>query len=352
MIKRLYLLPVLSFFSLTSFAGYGIITTLEAPIVRSLNVDAPTVMTARKGQKIYIHDKYFKNGPNDVIYIKEDKNQDFGAFETEEGYEKFYETLDKNGQKAYISRYYVKLITNDQREFTQKITPFKPDPNDYRLAEPLPENYPFQSPEMGRARVSLSMGPDIKSNYNYNSILTEEDFSNRYGFELAFGRKANWDTENRFYFGAIVQAWTSEARFQLFDDRKTTESRSQLSAGPYLSYDPYRDNDMRLTMEASLLVSYTRNLVKQTDLSGFSEERLFSGLGFSPRLSSYIQWKTMSQSVRFISGFDVQFYMPQSLTSSTEPISDFWNEFEDETDRVSIPLTAHWSLFLGIQTDF
>lgn len=334
------------------WAGYGIITTLEAPIVRSLDVDAPTVMTARKGDKIYIHDKYFKNGPYDVIYLKEDDDQDFGSVETEEGYEKFYETIDKNGQTAYISRYYVKLITHDERELTQNITPFKPDPNDYRLAEPLPENYPLQSPEMGRARVSFSMGPDIKSNYNYNSILTEEDFSNRYGFEVAFGRKANWDNENRFYFGGILQAWTSEARFSLFDDRTTNESRSQLSIGPYLSYDPYRDDSIRLTIETSLFLSYTRNLVEQTDLSGFSEERLFSGIGFSPRISSFIQWNTMTQSVKFITGFDVQFYLPQTLKSSTEPVSDFWNEFEQEEDSVSIPLTAHWSLFLGIQTDF
>ena len=341
-----------TFFIPSTFAGYGIITTLDAPIVRSLDVDAPTVMTARKGEKIYIHDKYFKNGPNDVVYIKEDKNPNFGALETEEGYEKFYETLDKNGQKAYISRYYVKLITNDKREFTQNITPFKPDPNDYRMSEPLPKDYPFQSPDMGRARISFSMGPDLKSNYNYNSVLTEEDFSNRYGLELAFGRKANWDKENRFYFGGVFQAWTSQARFTLFDDRKTTESRSQLSLGPYLSYDPYRIKGLRLTLETSIMVTYTRNLVEQMDITGFSEQRIFSGFGLSPRFTSFFQWDAFAQSARIITGFDIQLYVPQTLTSSTEPTSDLWNEFQDETDSVAIPFTAHWSLFFGIQTNF
>ena len=154
---------LLSFFTLKSFAGVGIVTTLEAPIVRSLEVDSPTVMTKRKGEKIYIHDRYFKNGPNEIIFVQDDETKEasFSQMENDEGYEKFYETIDKNGQKAYISRYYVKLITHDAREFTQNITPFVPDPNDYRLEEPLPEGYPIRKPEMGRARVSFSFGPDL-----------------------------------------------------------------------------------------------------------------------------------------------------------------------------------------------
>ncbi|MEC7276102.1 MAG: hypothetical protein VXV96_07260 [Bdellovibrionota bacterium] len=350
MIKTL----LLSFFTLKSFAGVGIVTTLEAPIVRSLEVDSPTVMTKRKGEKIYIHDRYFKNGPNEIIFVQDDETKEasFSQMENDEGYEKFYETIDKNGQKAYISRYYVKLITHDAREFTQNITPFVPDPNDYRLEEPLPEGYPMRKPEMGRARVSFSFGPDLKSNYNYNSVLTEEDFSNRYGFEISFGKKANWDNEDRFYFGGIFQGWTSEARFKLFDDRTTRETRSQLSLGPYISYDPWRNKDFKLTLETALLISYTRNLVNQADDFGFEEERLFSGIGVHPRFSSFIQMNTKVQDLKVIAGFDVQFYLPQSLTNKSEPISDYWNEVATDEDNINIPFSAHYALFLGIQTDY
>jgi len=335
-------------------AGYGIITTLDAPIVRDMTIDSPVILTARKGDKIYIHNKYFINGPLDVVYKADDQQtaEDLKDLETEDGYEKFYETIDKNGQTAYISRYYVKLITTDIREFSQAVTPFNPDPNDYRPAEPLPVNYPIVSPEDHRAKLSFFVGPDLKSNYNYDLVLTQEDFSNRYGFDISYGRKASWDNENRFYFGGIFQGWTSQATFTLFDDRKATENRSQIGIGPYVSYDPWRFENISLTLQGSLMVNLTRNLIKQVDPTGFNEERLFSGISLSPRLSSYFQMKTETLGVDIVGGMDVQFYLPQNLTSSTQPEAGFWNEFGSNQDSVYIPFAAHWSLFVGIQTNY
>lgn len=338
----------------TANAGYGIVTTLEAPIVSDITIDAPVVLTARKGDRIYIHDKYFINGPLDVVYRPDDKQtgDDLKDLESKEGYEKFYETIDKNGQTAYISRYYVKLITRDVREFSQAITPFDPDPNDYRPAEPLPAGYPIIPPVSYRARASFTVGPDLRSNYNYNRVLTNEEFSNRYGFDLSYGRKAEWDNENRFYFGGIFQGWTSQAKFVLFDDRQATENRSQLGIGPYISYDPWRKEDWRLTLQGSLLINLTRNAISQQDPSGFVEERIFSGISVTPKLSSYFQVKTPTTGVDFVAGMDIQFYMPQSLTSATEAESEFWNDVGSREDSVYIPFTAHWSLFIGIQTNY
>ncbi len=340
-------------FTKNLFAGYGIVTTHEAPIVRDVTLDSPVVMTARKGDKIYIHDKYFINGPLEVVYRADDKQGvDDLKLEDDQGYEQFYETIDKNGQTAYISRYYVKLITQDIREFSQAVTPFKPDPNDYRLTEPLPPDFPWGERRTWRSTLSFQMGPDIKSNYNYNRVLTEEDYTNRYGLQMSYGRKADWDTENRFYFGGIFHAWTSAARFTLFDDRKATEARSQLALGPYISYDPWRYNGNRLTIQGSLLLNYTRNLVKQEDPSGFDEERLFSSLSFSPKFATFLQFRTPTPDVDIIAGMDIQFYLPQNLRSSKAPETGFWNEFNSDQDTVYIPFTAHWSLFIGVQTNY
>lgn len=354
LLKRLLLSFLIVVCGQKTQAGYGIVTTLEAPIVSDVTLDARVVMTARKGDKIYIHDKYFINGPLDVVYRADDKQNadELKDLENSEGYEKFYETIDKNGQTAYISRYYVKLITQDIREFSQAVTPFDPDPNDYRPAEPLPEGYPIVPSVTYRARASFSIGPDLRSNYNYNRVLTEEDFSNRYGFDISYGRKANWDSENRFYFGGIFQGWTSQAKFLLFDDREAVENRSQLGIGPYVSYDPWRMNDWRLTLQGSLIVNLTRNAISQQDPSGFREERIFSGISVTPKLTSFFQMKTPTTGVDFIAGMDIQFYLPQNLTSATQPESGFWNEVGTAEDSVFIPFTAHWSLFIGIQTNY
>jgi hypothetical protein len=350
--KKVLLLTLISLSN--AFAGYGIVTTLEAPILNGISLDSKVIMTARKGQKIYIHDKYFINGPLEVVYRADDKQKsdELSRLEGENGYERFYETVDKNGNTAYISRYFVKLITNDTREFTQHITPFEPDPNDYRPEEPLPKNYPLTSPIRNRARLTFLMGPDIKSNYNYNSILEEEDFSNRYGFELSYGSKANWDSQDRFYFGGLLQGWTSQAKFRLFDERTTTENKAQLAVGPYISYDPWRSRFVNFTIQASLLVSYTRFAIQQRDLDGFDEERIFSSLSVSPKASSFFQFQTDDQDLDIVAGIDLQFYMPHNLRSSKQPETNFWNDYQSAQDTVYVPLTAHWSFFLGIQSRY
>lgn len=340
--------------SSSALAGYGIVTTLEAPIMNGISLDSKVIMTARKGQKIYIHDKYFLNGPLEVVYQADDQQKvnELSRLEGENGYERFYETVDKNGNTAFISRYYVKLITNDTREFGQNITPFNPDPNDYRPEEPLPKNYPIDDPVKNRARLTFSMGPDLKSNYNYSSIIEKEDFSNRYGFELSYGGKANWDNQDRFYFGGLVQGWTSQSRFTLFDERDTIENKSQVSAGPWISYDPWRSRWVNFTIQGSLLISYTRNLVQQRTPDGFDEERIFSGLSVTPKATSFFQFRTSDQDIDVVAGMDLQVYMPHSLKSNKVPENELWNEYQTAEDSVYIPFTAHWSIFVGIQTRY
>lgn len=347
-------LIILFFILSNTFAGEGIVTTLEAPLLSDRSIDAKVVQTARKGDKIYIHDKYFINGPLDVVYRADDKQdtKELSRLEDGEGYERFYETIDRNGNTAYISRYFVKLITGDIREFSQNITPFNPDPNDYRPEEPLPEGYPIVKKERYRARLSFMAGPDLKSNYNYNILLSEEQFSNRYGFDLSYGRKAAWDKEDRFYFGGVFQGWTSQAKFVLFDDRKATENKSQIGIGPYLSYDPWRQKDMTLTLQGSLLVTFNRNSITQKDTDGFDEERIFSAFTVSPRLSSFIQVKTKSLGVDFVAGLDMQFYLPHNLKSNKQPQTGFWNDYQSSQDTVYVPFTAHWSAFIGVQTRY
>jgi hypothetical protein len=337
--------------SFSILAGQGIITTLEAPIFHKQSIDSTVIQYARKGQTIYIHNKHFVDGPLDVIY---DESDNFVANrDSIIDYEDYYETKDNNGQKAYISKYYVKLITHDEREFTQNITPFDPDPNDYRLEEPLPENYPLVKKNKYRATMSFSAGPDIRSNYNYNEVLEREDFSNRYGFNLSYGRKANWDKKDRFYFGGILHGWTALSKFELFDDRRTKEIKSQIGVGPFVSYDIWRNSDSTVTALGSISLNYTRNVVEQASLDGLEEQRIFSSLSFSPRIASFYQLKTNIPGVDFIAGFDMQFYLPQELRSSKQAeLSAFWNEQGSNQDTVYIPFTAHWSAFIGIQSRY
>ncbi len=353
--KGSLLLILLSLLPHHTSAGNGIITTLEAPLFHEESIDSRVIQYARKGQKIYIHNKHFVNGPLEVTYEESDNssqetNPDIMYDDSKEQY---YETRDNMGQRAFISRYYVKLITDDQREFNQNITPYDPDPNDYRLEEPLPKNYPLIKKEMYRATLSLSAGPDLRSNYNYSEVLETEDFSNRYGFNISFGRKANWDKKDRFYFGAIFHGWTALSKFELYDGRRAKEIKSQLGIGPFVSYDVWKSSKSKVTALASISLNYTRNTVEQTSQDSLKEQRLFSSLSFTPRIATFYQIKTVIPNLDFIAGADLQFYLPQELKSTSAPeLEVFWQDQGSPQDSISIPFTASWSAFIGIQSRY
>ncbi len=332
-------------------AGEGIITTLEAPIMSGPSMTSQVRQLFRKGQRIYIHDQHFKNGPLQINY---DQSAAAGFFpinsnaKTGEG---FYRTKDRNGQTAYISDRYVKLITNDVREFSQNITPYDPDPNDYRLEEPLPKNYPLVEKNMYRAIFNFSMGPDLKSNYNYNSVLAKEDFSNHYGFEIKYARKAGWDKENRFYFGGMLRGWTAKSNFELYNDnRSATETKSQLGIGPFISYDSWRNQSVTLTFSGGVLFNLDRNLVTQSDPNG-EEQRLFSAYTITPIFSTFAQFQTSVPDMAIVAGIQTQIYFPHTLTSSKEPTFDeSWRAYGSSEDQINIPFSAQWSAVLGIQS--
>lgn len=346
--KSISLLLLSSCYS--TLAGEGIITTLEAPIMSAPSTTSQVRQLIRKGDKIYIHDQHFKNGPLQVNY-DQDAGTGFSPINQNSNGEGFYQTKDRNGQSAYISDRYVKLITNDNREFTQNITPYNPDPNDYRLEEPLPKNYPLVEKNKYRAIFNFSMGPDLKSNYNYNSVLAEEEFSNHYGFEIKYARKAGWDKDNRFYFGGMLRGWTAKSKFRLFNDnRSATEDKSQLGIGPFISYDPWRTRDVTLTFSGGVLINLDRNLVTQIHPDG-EEQRLFSSYTVTPIFSTFAQIQTNVPDLAIVAGIQTQIYLPHTLTSTKEPTFDTaWRSFGSSEDQIDVPFSAQWSAVIGIQS--
>jgi hypothetical protein len=336
--------------SLSLQAGQGIITSLEAPLLSEPKINSQVRQLIRKGEKVYIHDKHFKNGPLEVNY-DQDAKEISSLINLNDSGEGFYQTKDRNGMTAYISNRYVKLITKDIREFSQHITPYKPDPNDYRIEEPLPEHYPLINKNMYRAAFNFSVGPDLKNNYNYNSVLAEEDFSNQYGFELKYSRKAGWDKENRFYFGGMLRGWTAKSRFKLYNDERTaTEDKSLLGLGPFISYDPWRNKKFAITFSGGVLINLERNLVTQNYFGG-EEQRLFSGISFTPLFSTFAQIHTKVPDLDFIIGLQTQFNLPHTLKSDKEPsLSSAWRTFNTSNDQIENNFSANWSIITGIQS--
>jgi hypothetical protein len=343
--KTLFL--ALIFLSPFSFAGKGMVIVLETPFFKERSWDSLVVQNMRKGDVIFIHNKHmglstyevdYGVGDRDLENIKDDKN------------EGFYQTLDRNGLPAFVPRKYIKLIYKDTREFESSVTPFEKDPTDYRLEEPLPKGYPLFPANKFRASLSMAFGPGTKNNYTYPRPVSSETFSSRKGIEFFYTSKVEFDPYDRFYFGGAFSFYAEEASFELNDGTDATEAKGQLGFGPFASYDIFRTKNNLFTLGGGININYNRFLVSQ-ERGSFSEERIFSGFSFTPKLNIYYQRKNIvAENINLLVGTTMQVNFSHSLSSSTTPeIEDFWND-ELASDNFVVPIGGQFTVFIGIQT--
>lgn len=329
------------------------ITVLEAQLLKEPRVDAKVVQSVRKGEHLYIHKKHFIKGPLESEYFKE-HIPDLMEYEGNDEHPGFYLTRDNTGEDAYIPVDFVKLIYRDEREFTQAVTPFDPDPMDYRLPEPLPDGYPLIKEYSYRSMVSFFAGPDIKSNYPYAQVVDKEDFSYRGGFSANFMRRGNWDIEDRVYWGAVFQMWTSRTDYDLFDGTNSTENKGQIGFGPVLSYDTWKNENYAVNLSFQALLNYNRVIVERNDDSlNLSEERSFVGWSVSPKISTTFHLINLMSKGSFYIGADMQLMFPTTLSSNTlANAPDLWNDFGTNSDQIEYPFMAIWSGIAGVQFQY
>ncbi|MBF0208301.1 MAG: hypothetical protein HQK53_15600 [Oligoflexia bacterium] len=192
------------------------IVVFEAPIFQQETINAKVVDRVKKGKIIHIHPQHFSSSESEV----ETKSD-------------FYRTFDSNGQDAYILKEHVMLITNDTRESPPAIDN-KNDPTDFRLAEPLPENYPYY---------------DDKHNYNLAiSIGTKSELSDLYIPKPSIDqRESGMPVELNLIityaptlFGVTVVYAHQTNKYLLIDGTTTTEKYRSLGIGPYFSVALWR----------------------------------------------------------------------------------------------------------------
>ncbi len=342
---------VLAFFlalCLPATAGEGIVTVLEGHLLRRPNLTSKIVQTVRKGQKIYIHGKHFLDDPlGPQTHSLEDLNKI--GWEEKNDHLDFYLTVDKSGRDAYIVRKFVKLITGDEREFEQNITPFWPDPTDYRIREPLPDDYPIVDQIHKQQQFLIATGPDLKTKYAYPNSILQEEYGLQKGLYISYGRKANWDKENRFYFGGVAHFATSQSDFVLNNSINAREIKNQIGVGPYTSYIIWRRNRYQISLQGALSFHGNRITIAQKSGGERFRFRNFYGLSLAPRLGSFFHFRNVIPGGNLLAGIHFQMHMPHHLRPSTpgnEPAR--WNR-SPRDDVFAIPFSAQWSFLIGLQ---
>ncbi len=317
-------------FSGQAMAGRAAVIVLEAPLLSAPSLEAAIVQKVRWGEEVYL----------EKSQLTKDSNQLDG----------FWLTIDRNGNDAYIPKQYVKVIYRTDKELESGVNRFSHDPTDYRLEEPLQEFYPLYTGEKRRIWFQFGLGTSTKANYEYAADFQNEEFISRRTFQVGYQKNISFDRYNRFYFGPFFHFTAEQAQFSFDNNTRARESRGQLGAGPFISYDIYRTDDHLFTLGGGFLLNWNRHLVTFATRSGAFEERLFNGISLSSKAQAVFQFREILPKLNLSIGVETELSAPHSLSPQTIPgLTGVWNE---ENDQIGIPLNAHHAFFLGVVSTY
>lgn len=325
----------------------AMVIVLEAPLLAEPDWRAPVLQNKRKGDRVVLAAGQIQ---------KPDYEQDVAErylwqnAKNSSDHPEFWETFDRNGSKAYIPKKYVKVIFTDERELQTSVTPFGKDPTDYRLSEPLPDDYPFYKGDRRRAVVNLLYGPSVKANYAYSGGFQREEFQAHRGVQLKYLKSVSYDPLERFFFGGLLQISADQTLITFDNDNRAREERAILGIGPYLAYDVYRDRKNIFTLGGGLNLQWNRHLIAAVSREGNFEERIFNGLSLRPKIQANYQRREVFPHVNFVAGIEMESNLPYTLEASTAPqLQDYWNP---NNDTVDVPMGAQFALLIGLTATY
>ena len=183
--KNLLIFFILSY-TYKSFALEGVVRVLQTPLFEKRSINSKIKQYLRKGKKIFIVDFETSTNPTKINY---ENPYERNFFEVTTSNEEFFETIDRNGEKAYVLSKHLKVIYKDERELVRirKKDPY--DSTDYRLEEPLPRTYPISIPNRYRSILAYTFGPQRKINYPYLETIKGEKFKPVKGVRNAINKK-------------------------------------------------------------------------------------------------------------------------------------------------------------------
>ncbi len=329
-----------------SLAGKGVVIVHESPLFMEKSLNSKIIQYVRQGKIIYIHGDHFGINPSEQIFSERSEIVSSKKKVTPpDGI--FYQTMDNNGGTAFIPRDYVKLITNDFREEGESIT-IKHDNTDYRLNEPLPENYPFFDPTQYRAGITINTGPVKKDHYHYPVNITKEKYRSRMGLGLFYLKNLAENLSSRIFIGGETRIEGSSCEFKLDEQgRNSKESKKTFSIGPRISYDTFRGKKRFLSVYFNFLLNYHSNKIVQNDTitSNNSDTAKYKGYSFASHVGTLYQTEIV-KNLSMVFGGDIFLKTPHTMTSKTIHSNNYmWN---GDFDSYSKDIEFGFNLQVGI----
>lgn len=311
------------------FAAKAVVISFRAPMQKEANSEAKTFQVLKKGDIIFIADQDLKKP----------------------SFPGYYETIDRSGRTAFIKAEYLKVIYSDDREFDEPISYINPktghDSTDYRIEEPIPHTYPFESREFTRMNVSFALGSNPKAPYAYDGNISSQDFSYDVGLKINYQKKLDFDQVDRLYFGiySSISSVTNKVTFTTGDS--ALENRAIIRLGPILSFDFYKTDQYLLNLGTGFSWNFHRSSLKIDVAEVGEEDRLFTGFSLSPFLQSMFALRNIYPNLDFTLGSELNMFLPHNQSSSGTPeFTQYWDAENPSLFTQKLNLQALF--FLGL----
>ena len=278
-------LIILVLFSLPCLALEGMIIVLEAPLFQAPFRESLIIQHSRKGDMM-------------ILYPSKESN--------------FHRTIDRNGNEAYVLKKHLKLITNDEEELADPLASFQPDLTDYRIQEPLPENFPFH--QKIKYRGALFGGPFLSENqsYQYGQAPRFIQPSPHIQLVLQLTKPYFVDKRNpRLYWGGLFRFSYQGKEVQFFDGTKAYERDLLLTLGPVISYDLFRQDRHRFVISGGVGIDFVNSHLVEIG----KELHSFRGITLGPLFSFQYQRIRILKKMDFIIGTTANLFIFQKLKS-------------------------------------
>ncbi|MBF0298804.1 MAG: hypothetical protein HQK51_08795 [Oligoflexia bacterium] len=356
----IFIFILLIFTNMTYAKNQGMVLVYEAPLFNAPNIEAKVIQKIKRGKIIYIHPKFFfdviieENAvieKNNYKTNKERKNQ-----EGRDGYSErdFYITYDNNGNESYILKNQVKLIYEDAKELEDPAPSYNisTDPTDFRIKEPIADNFPLYKNNSVRSYLTIGTGTQSYESYAFKQVLSSKKYGTPKELVYALLMSANFDKEGLYYFGGIIifNGYSNNYFFTNYSSSK--ESYSRFGIGPYFSYDFYQIGENHSFTLFTSPIIYINNQVEVRRSGGPDrsdiERRVFKKRILSLRTGIIYQRKKLFSTLDFIMGG--LFELSPSNTMEATEISGQpakWNS--NDNDNIKNEIGRNFSTFIGLQ---
>lgn len=344
--------------SFLTFAGDAVIAVLESPIFSKPSTNSKILQYKRKGDKVYIHQIYFRQDAfedEEIISQKElqesEKNYNknypdqYFSNKNHDMNSKFYKTLTRSGREGYILKDHVFLYFNDKRELSQ--TSLERDKTDYRIEEPLPKAYPLITPTGYRGKVLFSLSTPTDQPYAYSENIRDTGFNFNKEANFIWAKQVSYDISRRFFFGGEFNIMSGQV-FYTTSNIEATENQVRIGIGPYLSYDVFRHKRHILNIQGSLVFNfYDSKEVKQNfkDTNSSSSATYLSRY-FTPKIGMSYHLNDAFVELDLIIGLKAQLHSSRTYKLIQNSDEEIWKQNFDTQ------FNLEQSYFLGLQTSY